>query len=175
MSTVLTHEMGHTFHACDEYYAPVTRPAPATVRTTLGKPDNNNCEDGCGLMQDCLMKNNAPEICEYTNANRMGQCNHDHDRLHHDNHSSPGHDDAGTPDNDHGVAHDHVHDHHGLDPDDDVSDDVSDDSAPVDDDAADDTSGVVSQAVPTMTGRRVPAGVAVKGPNAFKMPRHEGI
>jgi hypothetical protein len=61
---VFTHETGHVFYACDEYYSPGYGGCTSCGPCAHGV-DNGNCEY-CGPGRACMMNANDFTLCEYT-------------------------------------------------------------------------------------------------------------
>lgn len=66
MDSVLSHEITHSFWACDEYAQPGYFVCGCSCPDSPFSNDNSNCENGCGESVDCLMKNNSPTTCVHT-------------------------------------------------------------------------------------------------------------
>lgn len=72
MDRVLSHEIGHIYHACDEYYSPGYATCSCDCSDNPWMTANNNCEkpSGCGADETCLMKDGySTATCYWT----MGQ------------------------------------------------------------------------------------------------------
>jgi hypothetical protein len=63
--SVLTHESGHIFWACDEYYAPGYGGCTSCGYCSHGV-DNGNCEFCNPSSVPCMMKSNSDALCAYT-------------------------------------------------------------------------------------------------------------
>lgn len=71
LSRIATHETGHIFYACDEYYQPGNLVCSCTCAPEI-RPDavNGNCQDlACGHSStECMMRLNELAICPFTVA-----------------------------------------------------------------------------------------------------------
>jgi hypothetical protein len=79
MDRVTSHEAGHIFWACDEYYSETSATGCTTCahcQSSFGpRPGNStgvtngNCESNCYSGYNlCMMKRNSPGLCQYTPA-----------------------------------------------------------------------------------------------------------
>ncbi|MCZ7584992.1 MAG: hypothetical protein M5R36_17585 [Deltaproteobacteria bacterium] len=66
MRNVMSHEFGHTFWACDEYYQPGYFECDCTCPDNPWYTANPNCEHGCAEDGPCLMKDLTGDTCEHT-------------------------------------------------------------------------------------------------------------
>lgn len=71
LSRIATHETGHIFYACDEYYQPGNLVCSCTCAPEV-RPDatNGNCQDlACGhASTECIMRLNELALCPFTVA-----------------------------------------------------------------------------------------------------------
>lgn len=71
LSRIATHETGHVFYACDEYYQPGNLVCSCTCAPEV-RPDavNGNCQDiACGhTSTECIMRLNELALCPFTVA-----------------------------------------------------------------------------------------------------------
>ncbi|MBZ0271801.1 hypothetical protein K8I61_07170 [bacterium] len=67
-SGVASHEMGHSFWACDEYYAPGYFTCGCTCVSNPWHISNGNCEKGCDTSDPCLMDDLTLTTCPHSRA-----------------------------------------------------------------------------------------------------------
>ena len=72
MDRVLAHEVGHIYHACDEYYSPGYAECECTCWGNPWMTDNDNCEDNCGADEVCLMRDGYSQATCYWTKGQIG-------------------------------------------------------------------------------------------------------
>ncbi|MEW6130392.1 MAG: putative Ig domain-containing protein [Acidobacteriota bacterium] len=69
LKRIISHETGHIFYACDEYSQPGFHTCSCSCAPEV-RPEakNGNCESGCGVSTECMMRINELALCAYTAA-----------------------------------------------------------------------------------------------------------
>lgn len=72
MDRVLAHEVGHIYHACDEYYQPGYATCGCTCTGNPWMTANNNCQNSCGADETCLMRDGYSNATCYWTKGQIG-------------------------------------------------------------------------------------------------------